>query len=114
MDPTANNVSSQGQQPQEGDASKQDSSSEQDVAQFVHTLLTQMQERFQSMSDQILNRIDDMGTRIDDLEQNLNALMNNAGIQPGMEGSQHHSSGRAGDNSLNQSNVCDSTQGANK
>ena len=33
------------------------------------------------MSDQILNRIDEMGTRIDDLEKNINDLMANAGIQ---------------------------------
>lgn len=32
------------------------------------------------MSDQILNRIDEMGHRIDDLEQNLNEVMQQAGI----------------------------------
>ena len=31
--------------------------------------------RFQTMSDQIISRIDDMGTRIDDLEHNINDLM---------------------------------------
>lgn len=39
-----------------------------------------MQDRFQTMSDQILNRIDEMGNRIDDLERNLNDLMANAGL----------------------------------
>lgn len=45
-------------------------------------MLQQVQDRFQTMSDQILNRIDEMGTRIDDLEKNINDLMANAGIQP--------------------------------
>ena len=31
--------------------------------------------RFQTMSDQIISRIDDMGSRIDDLEHNINDLM---------------------------------------
>jgi len=35
----------------------------QDLTTFVQTLLQQMQERFQQMSDQIIARIDDMGTR---------------------------------------------------
>lgn len=39
-----------------------------------------MQDRFQTMSDQILNRIDEMGNRVDDLERNLNELMTNAGL----------------------------------
>ena len=35
--------------------------------------------RFQTMSDQIIGRIDDMSSRIDDLEHNINDLMNQAG-----------------------------------
>jgi len=38
-----------------------------------------MQDRFQQMSDQILNRIDDMGNRVDDLEKNIADLMTQAG-----------------------------------
>lgn len=34
------------------------------------------------MSDQILNRIDEMSNRIDDLEHNLNELMQQAGVPP--------------------------------
>ena len=35
--------------------------------------------RFQTMSDQIIGRIDDMSSRIDDLEHNINNLMSQAG-----------------------------------
>ena len=35
--------------------------------------------RFQTMSDQIIGRIDDMSSRIDDLEHNINDLMSQAG-----------------------------------
>lgn len=38
-----------------------------------------MQEKFQLMSDQILNRIDEMGNRVDDLEKNIADLMTQAG-----------------------------------
>lgn len=41
----------------------------QDLTFFVQNLLKEMQSRFQSMSDGIVNRIDDMGSRIDDLEK---------------------------------------------
>lgn len=39
-----------------------------------------MQDRFQTMSDQILGRIDEMGNRIDDLEKNLDGLMASTGV----------------------------------
>ncbi|CAD7962844.1 unnamed protein product [Amoebophrya sp. A120] len=41
----------------------------QDLTLFVQNLLKEMQSRFQTMSDGIVNRIDDMGGRIDDLEK---------------------------------------------
>ena len=37
-----------------------------------------MQTRFQSMSDNIINRIDEMGTRIDDLEKSIADLVSEA------------------------------------
>ena len=40
-----------------------------DLTLFVQNLLKEMQTRFQTMSDGIINRIDDMGTRIDELER---------------------------------------------
>lgn len=41
----------------------------QDLTLFVQNLLKEMQSRFQTMSDGIVNRIDDMGNRIDELER---------------------------------------------
>mmetsp|Transcript_14351 Transcript_14351/g.35785 ORF Transcript_14351/g.35785 Transcript_14351/m.35785 type:complete len:80 (-) Transcript_14351:424-663(-) len=50
----------------------------QDLTLFVQNLLKEMQTRFQTMSDGIINRIDDMGGRIDELERSINTLMNEA------------------------------------
>lgn len=47
----------------------------------VETLLQQMQDKFQIMSDQIIGRIDDMSSRIDDLEKNIADLMTQAGVE---------------------------------
>lgn len=52
----------------------------QDLTLFVQNLLKEMQGRFQTMSDGIINRIDDMGHRIDELERSINTLMNEAGV----------------------------------
>ena len=41
-------------------------------------MLTQMQQRFQSMSDTIIGRIDEMGKRIDDLESSISDLVQEA------------------------------------
>ena len=56
--------------------------SPQDLTVFVKTLLEQMQERFETMSDQIVGRIDEMGSRIDDLEKSIAELMEQAGVDP--------------------------------
>jgi heat shock factor-binding protein 1 len=39
-----------------------------------------MQNKFQSMSDNIIHKIDEMGNRIDDLERSVNDLMDEAGL----------------------------------
>ncbi|CAH3125792.1 unnamed protein product [Porites lobata] len=66
-----------------------DPQSVQDLTGFVQTLLQQMQDKFQQMSDQIITRnilyffflaLDDMSTRIDDLEKNIGELMNQSGV----------------------------------
>lgn len=49
-----------------------------ELTQLVQQMLTQMQTRFQSMSDNIINRIDEMGTRIDDLEKSIADLVSEA------------------------------------
>ena len=41
-------------------------------------MLNQMQSRFQTMSDNIVNRIDEMGSRIDELEKNIADLVQEA------------------------------------
>ncbi|KAK6803526.1 hypothetical protein RDI58_001310 [Solanum bulbocastanum] len=54
-----------------------------DMTVFVQNLLQQMQTRFQTMSESIISKIDDMGNRIDELEQSINDLR----IEMGQEGS---------------------------
>ena len=49
-----------------------------ELTQLVQSMLTQMQQRFQSMSDNIITRIDEMGTRIDDLEKSIADLVSEA------------------------------------
>ena len=53
----------------------------QDLTLFVQNLLKEMQGRFQTMSDSIINRIDDMGSRIDDLEKSISELIQEAGVE---------------------------------
>ncbi|KAM5263598.1 heat shock factor-binding protein 1 [Ctenodactylus gundi] len=58
----------------------------QDLTSVVETLLQQMQDKFQTMSDQIIGRnilfmFDDMSSRIDDLEKNIADLMTQAGVE---------------------------------
>ncbi|EDL92660.1 heat shock factor binding protein 1, isoform CRA_a [Rattus norvegicus] len=64
----------------------------QDITLVVETLLQQMQDKFQIMSDQIIGRnilltwrqflnFDDMSSRIDDLEKNIADLMTQAGVE---------------------------------
>ena len=76
-------------------------SNPQDLTAFVTDLLEQMcapasgsqhaadetrnarrQTRFESMSNQIVARIDEMGQRIDDLEKSIGELTDAAGIDP--------------------------------
>lgn len=40
--------------------------------------MEQMHSKFQNVSDQIVERLDEMSGRIDDLERSLNELMDNA------------------------------------
>ncbi|XP_011090962.1 heat shock factor-binding protein 1 [Sesamum indicum] len=54
-----------------------------DMTAFVQNLLQQMQSRFQTMSESIISKIDEMGNRIDELEQSINDLR----AEMGQEGS---------------------------
>ncbi|KAM9695169.1 heat shock factor-binding protein 1-like [Trichechus inunguis] len=53
----------------------------QDLTSVVQTLLQQMLDKFQTVSNQIIGRIDDMGSCIDDLEKNTAHLMTQAGME---------------------------------
>ncbi|KAG9145518.1 hypothetical protein Leryth_025265, partial [Lithospermum erythrorhizon] len=55
----------------DADGSKQSTS---DMTAFVQNLLQQMQTRFQTMSESVIGKIDEMGNRIDELEQSINDL----------------------------------------
>ncbi|XP_020231754.1 heat shock factor-binding protein isoform X2 [Cajanus cajan] len=52
-----------------------------DMTAFVQNLLQQMQTRFQTMSDSIISKIDEMGNRIEELEQNINDLRAEMGVE---------------------------------
>ncbi|NXW45298.1 HSBP1 protein, partial [Nyctiprogne leucopyga] len=57
----------------------------QDLTAVVQTLLQQMQDKFQTMSDQIIGRnilfLKSDSCRIDDLEKNIADLMTQAGVE---------------------------------
>ena len=50
-----------------------------ELTELVQNMLNQMQKRFQGMSDNIVDRIDDMGGRIEELEKSIGELVNEAG-----------------------------------
>lgn len=56
-----------------------------ELTQLVQNVLSQMQQRFQSMSDNIVGRIDEMGKRIDDLEASIADLVNEAQNDPDVQ-----------------------------
>ncbi|XP_038996447.1 heat shock factor-binding protein-like isoform X2 [Hibiscus syriacus] len=51
-----------------------------DMSIFVRDLLQQMQTRFQTMSDSIIAKIDEMGDRINELENSVNDLKAEIGV----------------------------------
>ncbi|KAG0576577.1 hypothetical protein KC19_5G090800 [Ceratodon purpureus] len=66
----------QGQQHEGADATTQKTA---DLTAFVQNLLLQMQTRFQTMSESIITKIDEMGSRIDDLERSIADLVKETG-----------------------------------
>ncbi|XP_073422375.1 heat shock factor-binding protein 1-like protein 1 isoform X1 [Dendrobates tinctorius] len=52
----------------------------QDLSDFAENLLKKLQERFQSMSDQLTERMEEMGSNIDKLQNDVSDLMTQAGI----------------------------------
>ncbi|KAI1714045.1 heat shock factor binding protein 1 domain-containing protein [Ditylenchus destructor] len=57
-----------------------DGNREDEVSKLIESVLRQTQDRFQTMSDQIIRRIDEMAKRVDDLEKNISDLMTEAGV----------------------------------
>lgn len=53
-----------------------------DLTEFVHNILKSTQSQFETMSNKIINRIDDVSRRVDDLEKSITDLMNQAGVNP--------------------------------
>ena len=65
----------------DGHDSEDPKQSTADMTVFVQNLLQQMQTRFQTMSDSIISKIDDMGSRITELEQSINDLKEEMGVE---------------------------------
>ncbi|ELW48053.1 Heat shock factor-binding protein 1 [Tupaia chinensis] len=63
-----------------GDA-KTDPKTVQDLTSVMQTLLQQMQDKFQTMSNQIIGRIDDMSSLIDDLEKSIANLVTQGRVE---------------------------------
>ncbi|XP_072010814.1 heat shock factor-binding protein 1-like protein 1 [Engystomops pustulosus] len=53
----------------------------QDLSEFAESLLKNLQDRFQSMSDQLTQRMDEMGSNIEKLQKDVSDLMTQAGIE---------------------------------
>ncbi|KAL0762564.1 hypothetical protein Bca101_078715 [Brassica carinata] len=65
----------------DGHDSEDTKQSTADMTAFVQNLLQQMQSRFQTMSDSIITKNDDMGGRINELEQSINDLRAEMGVE---------------------------------
>ncbi|KAI6234427.1 Succinate dehydrogenase [ubiquinone] iron-sulfur subunit, mitochondrial [Aphelenchoides fujianensis] len=53
-----------------------------DLTEFVHNILKSTQSQFETMSNKIINRIDDVSRRVDELEKSITDLMSQAGVTP--------------------------------
>ncbi|XP_052200875.1 heat shock factor-binding protein-like [Diospyros lotus] len=65
----------------DGQDSEDPKQSTADMTVFVQNLLQQMQARFQTMSESIVTKIDEMGVRINELEQSINDLRTEMGAE---------------------------------
>ena len=62
-----------------GDNGSKAPQSAEELTVFVQSMLTQMQGRFQQMSDEIITKIDDLGHRIDDLDDQVQQMSDRKG-----------------------------------
>ncbi|GMP87726.1 hypothetical protein CsSME_00039976 [Camellia sinensis var. sinensis] len=65
----------------DGQDSEDPKQSTADMTIFVQNLLQQMQGRFQTMSESIVTKVDEMGARINELEQSINDLRAEMGAE---------------------------------
>ncbi|XP_074348873.1 heat shock factor-binding protein-like [Apium graveolens] len=65
----------------DGQDSEDMKQSSADMTVFVQNLLEQMQARFQTMSESIVSKIDEMGGRINELEQSISELKTEMGAE---------------------------------
>ncbi|KAM4540057.1 heat shock factor-binding protein 1-like protein 1 [Odontesthes bonariensis] len=61
--------------------SKTDCNAARDMTEAMETTMQRLQGRFQSISEQLESKLDQMGTRINDLEKNVSELMTQAGME---------------------------------
>ena len=57
----------------------------EELSAFTKNLLEQMQGRFQTMSDAIITKIDDVQARIDELERSVHEIASEAGRSGSVE-----------------------------
>ncbi|XP_069032344.1 heat shock factor-binding protein 1-like protein 1 [Embiotoca jacksoni] len=61
--------------------SNPDCKASKDMTEVMETTMQRLQGRFQTMSEQLESKLDQMGNRIDDLEKNVTELMTQAGME---------------------------------
>lgn len=61
--------------------SQTDNKAAADMTRAMENTLQRLQGRFQTMSQELESKIDNMGSRIDDLEKNVMELMSQAGME---------------------------------
>lgn len=65
----------------EDSMSNTDNKAAKDLTEAMEQTMQRLQGRFQSVSEQLEGKIDEMGTRIDSLEKNISELMTQAGME---------------------------------
>ncbi|XP_076865782.1 heat shock factor-binding protein 1-like isoform X2 [Brachyhypopomus gauderio] len=61
--------------------SEPDSKVAKDLTMVMETTMKNLQSQFQTLSGQLVSRMDEMGTRIENLEKNVSDLMTQAGLE---------------------------------
>lgn len=61
--------------------SNTDRKADKDMTEAMEKTMQRLQGRFQTVSEQLESKMDEMGARIDDLEKNVAELMTQAGME---------------------------------